>query len=91
MIHLEFVSNLSVFQKGLKAIKKLVFLTQKIIKIKFLAVLLIKFFLLMIYLANLLFFIAVNMQIIISSKRFLKSFITVKKSRKAFSQKIYHD
>ena len=91
MIHLEFVSNLSVFQKGLKAIKKLVLLTQKIIKIKFLAVLLIKFFLLMIYLANLLFFIAVNMQIIISSKRFLKSFITVKKSRKAFPQKIYHD
>ena len=70
MIHLEFAPTLSVFQKGLKAIKKLVLLAQKIIKIKFLAVLLIKFFLLMIYLANLLFFIAVNMQIIISRKAF---------------------
>ena len=84
MIHLEFVPTLSVFQKGLKAIKKTSASHTENYQDQTPCSL-------MIYLANLLFFIAVNMQIIISSKRFFKSSITVKRSRKSFLKKIYHD
>ena len=77
MIHLEFVPTLSVFQKGLKAIKKTSASHTENYQGQTPCSL-------MIYLANLLFFIAVNMQIIISSKRFFKGSITGKRSRKSF-------